>query len=70
MTHRPDQIESGRVSPTAPESKSLSHAVWAHLESIPGFNERLRQAERDIEAGKGVAFEDETESSGTPQPRR
>jgi hypothetical protein len=48
---------SGRVSPTAPESKSLSGAVWGYLESIPGFNEDLRQAEADLAAGRGVPFE-------------
>jgi len=64
---RPDQIESGRVSPTAPETKSFSHVVWDHLESIPGFNDRLRAAERDLEDGKGVPFDDEDEATGPPQ---
>ena len=39
------QGAGGRVSPTAPESASLSAAVWNYLESIPGFNEELRQSE-------------------------
>lgn len=45
------------MSQTAPESKSLSAAVWSHLESIPGFNEDLRQAEADLDAGQGVRYE-------------
>jgi hypothetical protein len=42
---------------TAPESKSVSAAVWTYLESIPGLNEDLRAAETDLEAGRGVRYE-------------
>src|SRR5688500_9566279 len=46
----------GRVSPTAPESQSVSAIVWRGMESTPGFNEELRQARADLEAGKGTPF--------------
>ena len=48
---------TGRVSQTAPESRSVSAGVWDSLESIPGFNEDLRAAETDLEAGHGVRYE-------------
>lgn len=47
---------SPRVSPTAPESQSASAMVWRGLESLPGFSEELQEAERDLNAGKGVRF--------------
>jgi hypothetical protein len=53
----PKSHRSGRVSPMAPESQSLSAAIWNYLESLPGFNEDLRQAERDLEAGRGTRYE-------------
>jgi hypothetical protein len=34
-----------------------SAALWDRLESLPGFNEDLRQAERDLEAGRGTRYE-------------
>lgn len=49
---------SGRISPTAPESKSASSMVWRGLESLPGFSEELRQAEADLKAGRGVRFDE------------
>ena len=52
----------GRVSPIAPESASLSAAVWNYLESSPGFNEGLRQSEAELEGGGGVWFEDVDDS--------
>jgi hypothetical protein len=55
---RLDPVEgAARVSQTAPESTSLSAAVWGYLESTPGFNEDLRQAEADLKADRGVRFE-------------
>lgn len=48
--------KSGRVSPTAPKSKSVSTMVWRGLESLPGFNRELRQAEKDLADGKGTPF--------------
>ena len=59
----PDQSASdaqgggSRASQTAPESKSLSAAVWGYLESTPGFNAGLRQAEQDLAAGRGTRYE-------------
>lgn len=47
---------NGRVSPTAPETKSASAVVWRGLESIAGFSEELEQADSDLKAGKGVPF--------------
>lgn len=46
-----------RVSQTAPESHSLSAAVWDYLESIPGFNEHIAEAERDLDEGRGIRYE-------------
>jgi hypothetical protein len=31
--------------------------VWATLEATPGFNERLRAAEAQLEAGGGILYE-------------
>jgi hypothetical protein len=61
MSHRPSADSassrtSGRVSPTAPETKSASSMVWRGLESLPGFSDELRQAEADLNAGRGVRF--------------
>ena len=53
----PDKGTSGRVSQTAPESKSLSAAVWGYLEAQPGFTAGLREAEADLEAGRGTRYE-------------
>lgn len=38
-------------------------AVWSKLEATPGFNEGLRQAEADLEAGKGIPFTDEGDAA-------
>lgn len=46
--------ETGRVSPTAPESKSLSAAVWRFLEEQPGFNRAMEEGTSQIAAGKSV----------------
>ena len=48
---------SGRVSPTAPKSKSMSAAVWDALESDPTFNRDLLAAERDLAGGRGIRYE-------------
>lgn len=53
----PSTTVEGRVSPTAPKSKSLSAAVWESLESIPGYTADLRAAEADLAAGRGVRYE-------------
>lgn len=49
---------SGRVSPTAPETKSASSMVWRGLESLPGFSDELRKSEVDLKAGRGVRFDE------------
>ena len=59
-----------RVSQTAPEQKSLSHAVWDTLESTPGFNEGLREAEADLAAGRGVRYELKGRALRRVQPAR
>jgi hypothetical protein len=70
MEHRPEHGQDRtRVSPTAPESQSLSAAVWGYLESIPGFTDDLREAEADLEAGRGVPFRDD-DRLDRPQPAR
>jgi hypothetical protein len=50
---------SGRVSPTAPRSKSLSAAVWDYMESTPGFNERVDAGKASLDAGRRIPFEDD-----------
>jgi len=68
--HRPDPAEgSQRVSQNAPESRSMSAGVWGYLESIPGFNEDLRKAETDLEAGRGVRYEVKGRALRRVQPR-
>lgn len=54
---KPDTGEDGRVSQTAPDTKALSKAIWDLLEAQPGFNERMRAAEAELEAGGGVLYE-------------
>lgn len=49
-------VNDGRVSPTAPESKGVSTMLWRGLESVPGFNKELRQAEKELADGKGTPF--------------
>ena len=44
-----------RVSPTAPETKSLSGSVWRYLENdAPGFNEAMEEGTAQIAAGKAT----------------
>ena len=58
MHKQPIQAEaSGRVSPTAPRSKSCSAAVWDYLESTPGFNERVDAGKASLDAGQRIPFE-------------
>jgi hypothetical protein len=56
MTHQKRIRPSERVSPTAPESSSLSAAIWRHLEEQPGFNDQLREAEAELSSGGGVLY--------------
>ncbi len=55
MPTRSQPAAAARVSPTAPKSASLSHSIWGYLESIPGLSKRVKKAERDIEAGRGIS---------------
>jgi len=50
---------SGRVSPTAPESKSASANVWNAMERIPGFNERVRRGKAQLDRGERIPFTDD-----------
>lgn len=44
-----------RVSPTAPETKSLSASVWRFLENdAPGFNKAMEEGTAQIAAGKAT----------------
>ena len=44
-----------RVSPTAPETKSLSASVWQFLENnAPGFNEAMEEGTSQMAAGKAT----------------
>lgn len=60
MSNKPeaDRGVSVRVSPTAPESKSLSAAIWEHLEAQPGFNEAMERGKRQIAEGQSVPFKE------------
>lgn len=63
MRHQsPESVEqtTGRVSPTAPRSESVSAAVWDYLDSLPDLTEELHQAEADIAAGKGTPYKELT----------
>jgi hypothetical protein len=54
---RPDTGRHDKVRQTAPDTKAVSKAIWAALEGQPGFNERMRAAEVELEAGGGVLYE-------------
>lgn len=57
MSRQQTKPEPGsRVSPTAPRSQSLSGAIWEHLEAQPGFNDAIRDGERQIRDGRSVKF--------------
>jgi hypothetical protein len=44
-----------RVSPTAPETRSLSASVWRFLENdAPGFTEAMEEGTSQIAAGKAT----------------
>lgn len=49
---QPADDRPGRVSPTAPASKSLSVAVWKALEGTPGFNDAMKRGVGQIAEGK------------------
>jgi hypothetical protein len=54
-----DDKPGGRVSPTSPESKSLSAGVWDHLEhNVPGFNEAMETGISQIKAGKTTTLKE------------
>ena len=55
-SHHPDTTRQVRVSPTAPDSKSLNAAVWEHMEAQPGFNERIDQGHAQIAKGDKVSL--------------
>lgn len=61
MNRKPEGVraDAGRVSPTAPESKSSSANVWAMLEKMPGFNERVRRGKAQLDRGERVPFTDD-----------
>jgi len=52
---------TGRVSPTAPRSQSVSAAVWDHLLAQPGFRRDMDHAIAQADSGKVVPFKDEGE---------
>jgi hypothetical protein len=64
----PAKGTGSRVPRTTPESGS-SAAVWGHLESIPGFTEELREAESDLEAGRGMRYEVKGNALRRVQPK-
>ncbi len=64
-----ERTADSRVSQTAPESQSLSGAVWGYLESQPGFAAGLRQAEQDLEAGRGTSYEVRGNALRRAQPK-
>lgn len=54
---KPDTGDPGRVSPTAPESKSVSANIWGILERVPGFSDRIDRGKAQLAAGERVEFE-------------
>lgn len=44
------------VHRTGNEACFVCRYVWQRMEAVPGFNERLRAAEAELEAGGGVVF--------------
>ena len=56
MSSKKPAAASGRVSPTAPESKSASVNVWRMLESQPEFDERLERGKAQLASGDAVLF--------------
>ena len=58
---RPKKQETprGRVSPTAPESKSLSAGVWDFLENeVPGFDEAMETGTAQLKSGKSTPLKE------------
>lgn len=55
---QPVEDRPGRVSPTAPESQSLSAAVWKHLESQQGFNEAMEEGIAQIASGDSTTLKE------------
>ena len=54
-TPKQSKRSRARVSPTAPETKSLSASVWQFLENdAPGFNEAMEEGTAQIAAGKAT----------------
>lgn len=54
-TAKQSKRSSARVSPTAPESKSLSASVWQFLENdVPGFDEAMEEGTAQLAAGKAT----------------
>lgn len=54
-TPKRSKTVDARVSPTAPETKSLSESVWRFLESdVPGFSEAMAEGTSQIAAGKAT----------------
>jgi hypothetical protein len=65
----PSKSTGSPVSQAAPEPKLSSAAVWGYLESIPNFNEDLRAAESDLEAGRGMRYEVKGDALRRVQPK-
>jgi len=54
-TPKQSKRPGARVSPTAPETMSLSGSIWRHLENdAPGFNEAMEEGTAQIAAGKAT----------------
>jgi len=54
-TQKESKRPGARVSPTAPDTKSLSASVWRFLENdAPGFNEAMEEGTAQIAAGKST----------------
>lgn len=47
-----------RVSQTAPASKSVSSAVWDHLEAEAGFTEAIAEGNAQITNGQSVKLDE------------
>jgi len=54
-TPKHSKTVGARVSPTAPETRSLSASVWRFLENdAPGFAEAMEEGTSQIAAGKAT----------------
>jgi hypothetical protein len=52
MPIKPDGEDSGRVSPTAPRSKSIGEQEWAKALRSPRFRKALAEGHKAVDEGR------------------